>query len=84
MQNQLIDMIPGDSWNTENNEITRIWEDRKLLYDNKNIFNKIKLDFNENGEELKINEYWQTFERGVTEKDVKNYFIYLNEWLLMN
>ena len=79
MQNQLIDMIPGDSWNTENNEITRMWEDRKLLYDNKNIFNKIKLDFNENREELKINEYWQTFERVVTEKDVKNYFIYLND-----
>ena len=35
MANQLIDLIPGDSWNTKNNEITRQWEDRELIYNPK-------------------------------------------------
>tara|TARA_B110001454_G_scaffold64773_1_gene62913 strand:+ start:260 stop:2041 length:1782 start_codon:yes stop_codon:yes gene_type:complete len=79
MANQLIDLIPGDSWNTKNNEITRQWEDRELIYNPKYILKKVRSDFRDNGKKLKTTEHWNTQEKEVTEKELQNYFLYLND-----
>tara|TARA_Y100000389_G_C17444726_1_gene510847 strand:- start:381 stop:2294 length:1914 start_codon:yes stop_codon:yes gene_type:complete len=79
VENKLIDLIPGDSWNTENNEINRYWEDRKLIYNQKHILKTVKEDYGKNGHNLKISDYWNTKEKKVTEQELKNYFLYLND-----
>ena len=79
VENKLIDLIPGDSWNTENNEINRYWEDRKLIYNQKHILKTVKEDYSKNGHNLKISDYWNTKEKKVTEQELKNYFLYLND-----
>ena len=79
VENKLIDLIPGDSWNTENNEINRYWEERKLIYNQKHILKTVKEDYGKNGHNLKISDYWNTKEKKVTEQELKNYFLYLND-----
>lgn len=79
MEKQLIDLIPGDSWDTKNNEISRKWENRKLVYDQKYALKKVRLDFSENGNKLKTNAHWNTKEKEITEKELKKYFLYLND-----
>jgi len=79
LENKLIDLIPGDSWNTENNEINRYWEDRKLIYNQKHILKTVKEDYSKNGHKLKISDYWNTKEKKVTKQELKNYFLYLND-----
>ena len=79
MEDKLIDLIPGDTWNVENNEIIRQWDNRDLIYNQKNILKSVKEDFYKNGQELKISDHWQTLEKEVTEKELKNYFLYLND-----
>jgi len=79
MEKQLIDLIPGDSWDTKNNEISRQWENRELVYDPKYSLKKVRLDFSENGNKLKTSAHWNTKEKEITEKELKNYFLYLND-----
>ena len=79
VENKLIDLIPGDSWDTENDEINRQWKNRKLIYNQKHILKTVKADFNKNGQKLKTSDYWNTKEREITEKELKNYFLYLND-----
>ena len=45
MEKQLIDLIPGDTWNIKNHKIKRKWKDRKFLYDTNTILKNVELDF---------------------------------------
>jgi len=79
LENRLIDLIPGDSWNTENNKIDRKWKDRKSIYNTKTVLKNIESDFKKNGQKMKISDYWKTEEGEISENELKNYFLYLNE-----
>ena len=79
MEHKLIDMIPGDTWDTESNHITRQFDDRYKIYDPKNIIKNVKNDFNINGKNLSLTDFWNTTKKKISIQEAKNYFTYLND-----
>ena len=79
MEKQLIDLIPGDTWDIKNHQIKRKWKDRKSLYDINTMLKNVELDFKKNGQKLKLNEHWKTNQTTINKQQLKNYFLYLND-----
>lgn len=79
MEHRLIDMVPGDTWDTKNNHVSRQFEDRSKIYNPENIIKNVKEDFIKNGNNLNITDFWNTVKKEISMEEAKNYFTYLND-----
>lgn len=79
LEDRLVDLIPGDAWNSKTGAYKRAVEDRGPIYDRKTMAANLERDFTQNGKALSLADYWGIEPIAATESDARNYFEYLNQ-----
>lgn len=75
---QLVDMIPGDSFSVQDHQVEQAWENRKILYDKDYLVKSVEADWQRNGDRFPIKDLWGTEMIDPTKDQVRRYFLYLN------
>ena len=77
LSHKLVDILPGETWNCCDGSYTRVWKDRKSLYDKTSMLKNIDRDWHEYSH-FSIDSHWGTESVKPTKNNVTQYLLNLS------